>query len=414
MLVGTGGSTFAPSGNHSVTIKEGRLAIAAGSKGTHVNTMFGTVDIPDGSAGILEQKVAGVVRLVNLAGDNITVNVSANGKSKSLSAAIGEELVIAANSVDEEELISTDGVDREPITGAVTVADIGLKSRKSRVDRLMMANKEPLLVCNMGCMTAASKKRWEKVIQSMNGKSAPIAQSTQGRKVSSINRSAAAQNLTSIEPAVLDESVLKPIRFLQSAASSPQNLSIQTLTTKSCSVKHTTSTKVSIESSGILNLKEGEVLIHAAQATVVKSGSSTLSLDPGSVALIRNTAGLLKVVNLYEPKGHSIKAVIGRHALTLASGQEVIVGANDGSVPSELKRDATGRRRIKQVDIAKGSTIMRSEVSLVSLLGRDELLSKLLKSNAPYDRQISKKLIKMAVCVNQVTAGHGAYSTLQP
>jgi hypothetical protein len=75
-----------------------------------------------------------------------------------------------------------------------------------------------------------------------------------------------------------------------------------------------------------------------------------------------------------------------------------------------LKADTVGRRRIRSFDVAPGQSITRSEISLVSLLQNNEVLSKLLNSKNSSDRALAAKLLKMAACIQQVTGGHGSYA----
>lgn len=413
VIVGSGGTAFAPEEDHGIKVREGRLVIAAGDKGTQVRTMFGTVRIPGGSAGILDQKTAGVVRIANLAGDDINVSLTANGKSTALTAASGEELVIATDGVNEEELIATDGVDRQVISGSLTVSDLGLKGSKQKFNRQMMAEKDPLLLCNMGCLTSAGKKRWDKVIQSMNGRATPVAQRPGefGARSKHLNTSQIPK-LPEVPGSATDQ--FTPISFLHPAQPEVAATSVQTLSTRNCTVKHPAGTIIGLEGDNSIDLREGKALISARKQTVVRCGANRLTLDAGSMALVSKSATIFKAVNLYEPRHACLQANLGRHTTKIVSGQEIIVGASDGSLPRELKRDQIGRRHIKQVEAAKGTSILRSEVSLVSLLSQDKLLSVILKSKAPADRQLSHKLIKMAVCVNQVTVSHGAYSAVQP
>ena len=74
-----------------------------------------------------------------------------------------------------------------------------------------------------------------------------------------------------------------------------------------------------------------------------------------------------------------------------------------------LQSDRVGRRRVNGVIAEDGQTLIRSEVSLVSLMQRSVLLRSLIMSKA--DRALTDKLTKTAACFMQVTGGHGSYAS---
>src|SRR6185369_1741679 len=100
-----------------------------------------------------------------------SMSVTKNGETKVMTAAPGEEIVIADESLSDEELIPTDGVDREPIAGAVAVA--GMKVQKHKFDRKMMAQREQLLLCNTGCFTISIRRKLDDMKQDM-GSTNPV------------------------------------------------------------------------------------------------------------------------------------------------------------------------------------------------------------------------------------------------
>jgi hypothetical protein len=92
------------------------------------------------------------------------------------------------------------------------------------------------------------------------------------------------------------------------------------------------------------------------------------------------------------------------------AGQEIIVGPNDGSVDAIIKSDGLARRRVV-TDVQGIYTISRCEFSPLSVLAKNNIVSSLLNSKENTDRALSAKLMKMAACLMQATASHGAYST---
>jgi hypothetical protein len=432
VVVGSGGTTFAPTKTKTILLKEGKMVAVAGKTGTIIETKQGNVHIPADGSTIVEQKQSGVIRVANLSGAKTDVAVTKNGETKIVSAEAGEEVFIADEGLADEELIPVDGVDREPISGAVAIA--GTKVKKVKFDRRMMAEREQLLICNTGCFTVAMRKKIENMKQDM-GADQPLSishRSDSGIKTgaaggtmtrqasapatgsgSSTGSSSASGSATQLGPVstnTVESTDLVPIGFLNSGASAAgAGAGVYTLNTNNAVVKHTGRAKLTMDKE-LINVKNGEMVIDSHKQTIVKAGGYTFTIAPNTIALVSSIGDVVKVTNLYESGTNSIRGLVSGKTVDIAAGQEVLFGPADGSLIRALKGDSIGRRRLRTIDLPNKRAITRCEVSLVSLLTQGDVLSHIRISTKPADRQLTEKLLKMSAVLTTVTASHGAFA----
>ncbi|MBX9724830.1 MAG: hypothetical protein K2X81_25720, partial [Candidatus Obscuribacterales bacterium] len=144
-----------------------------------------------------------------------------------------------------------------------------------------------------------------------------------------------------------------------------------------------------------------------------KSGDFSVSLEPGTVALVQRTDKILKVRNLCENGSHSIHTVVQGHrqfSIDVAAGQEIVLGDSQTEVQSVLAQDNIGRRKVQYFPIGTGHTLARAEVSPVMVMQKSALLTSLLKSTSVDDQSLKGRMMKMAACLMTVTTSHGAYN----
>ncbi|GEM_PF-2788132 len=168
------------------------------------------------------------------------------------------------------------------------------------------------------------------------------------------------------------------------------------------------------ERSGAVALDRGEILVVAQRLSTVQVGGHAVTIDGGAIALVRSFDGVLKVRNLYDRANHGVTVYMDGQCVRLRSGQEVVVGATRGQVARSLHADRVSRRGVRTFDMSTAGRLVRSEVSLVSLLQNSAMLSHLLASEDREDKALVGKITKMAACLQAVTARRGAYSQVTP
>lgn len=437
VVIGAGGSTFASSQNRTLLLKEGKLVTMAGQQGVVVKTVQGEVRISGGTAAMIEQKASGVVSIANLAGGGTDVAVTNGRDTKVLSAQPGEELVVAEAALAEEEYIPVDGIDRTPISGGIAVE--GVRVLKRKFDRQGLASREVLLSCNTGCFTITMRKKFDWMKQDLgntsplvsdrgtqhlkaksNSGESAIKAAVSGKSGIDAGQAPSSSRLKAALPAGNGRQVqaknsdagsgLIPIGFVQpSAMSTGANSGVFTLATGSAQIRQTGHARMVVEQPGVFNLKSGQTLITAAKKTVVNAGAYKVAIDPGTIAMLCREGDVVKIRNLIERSAKSVRVFAGKHVFQLAVGQEALISPNYGATAKALKSEAIGRRRIRALDLADGHSVIRCEVSIVSLIQQTELLNRIFNSKNGHDRAITARLLKMSAVIQQVQMSHGAY-----
>jgi hypothetical protein len=429
---------LAPAEKRSIELKQGKVVAMVGKQPVHVKTNYGSVQIAGNSAAIIQQNANGVVRVANLSGQATDIQVTRNGKVQTMTANAGEELVIADEELADEEMIAIDGVDREPIEGAITMP--GLKVNKSKFDQKMMLEKERLLVCNAGSFFRM-KTKVDKLKQKVNasaqplkhtftppsGPKAPAKPLLKSEATPAAGDGAPMRLLTdgthsvvpyfAIEGLVTatadddDVETLKPVAFAQSSTGGV-NGALRTFSGGTALIKHNGKADFATDNQ-VVNLKSGEILVCADKDTVVKTGACQLNISGGTIALIANEGGIIKVRNLWEMRAGTIREIVGDKFFDVAAGQETIISPDEAHLHQSLERDQIGRRKARMLDIPGGLKLSRSELSMVSLIQNTDMLSVLVNSENSADKALAGKLIKMAAVLTQVTARHGQYMNVK-
>ncbi|MBX9878724.1 MAG: hypothetical protein K2Y22_09735 [Candidatus Obscuribacterales bacterium] len=178
----------------------------------------------------------------------------------------------------------------------------------------------------------------------------------------------------------------------------------------SCNLRHAGNADVRYNANGGIILHSGEVLIHSPHQTVINAGAYTISIDSGSVALITRENNVVKVRALHESHTNAIVITVGNNPLKLSVGQEVILAPNTAHLQAALQKESLGRRHVVDAELPNGHSMSRSEFSHIGLMEQSHVLSKLIQSKSPADKQLADKLVKTAACLMTVTGAHGAYS----
>jgi hypothetical protein len=405
LILGTGGTIFAPTRHNTVVIKEGKLVMMASKEGLKVETVRGDINIPANGTVLVEQNQQGVVRVANLDGTPATLTCKTNNENVEMQAKSGEEVLLGDDESAEEELIPVDGVEREPIEGGI-ISFSGLKAQRYRYDTQEMARKEMLLNCQMGCFSVTIRKR-------IDGVRAALEHSptiSQFKEIPAGSKGASPATSNTYTPIAY---MPKGPAFKQPAVSGNSS-ELQTINTGAALVKHIGQATVTMDMPNLLELKSGEILISILKHTTVHAGEFAISLNPGTIALISHKENVVKVRNLWEAGPHSIKALANNKYLSIAAGQELLLSSDDQVLNKTFRADNIGRRRTHRFELTDVHKAVRSDVAFVTLAHNSSLLANLLRSPLASDKEVRDRIVKMAACVSQLLGKYGQYSQMAP
>jgi hypothetical protein len=158
-----------------------------------------------------------------------------------------------------------------------------------------------------------------------------------------------------------------------------------------------------------LVLKRGEVLVNAVKTTLLNVSGSTVIIEAGAMALISRDNLLTKVRNVWESRAGSVRHIVGTQKIEVCAGQESVVSRDQAALNAVFKHDSVGRRRVRILD-SEGNKISTAEISIISLMTSSPVLSKIALTKDDQNLALTRKMLKMAACIQLVTASHGTYA----
>jgi len=214
------------------------------------------------------------------------------------------------------------------------------------------------------------------------------------------------------QPAV--DGTLEPVVFRPTpSVAAAGGARLRTVKSPTAAIMCSAGTLVCFEDRATVTLTEGEVLISARHDTILSAGDHCkILVTAGSAALASNLGGVLVVRAVYQGAREPVRLFLNGRSLGLSVGEELGVGNSKEDLRQALQNDNIGRRRVKQLAIDGDTQVVRSEVSLVSLLERSGVLTQLRANPDRDNRTLMTKIVKTAACLLQVTSRHGPYSSV--
>lgn len=400
MVVADGGTEFSAQGDasddrevsstqsqadssHRLNLLSGKLLLSAERKPIVLRTVHGDAVVASDTSAVVQQNDKGTVRISNLGGTRTTITLGTGANKSVLVAEPGEELVIANASTDDEELIPSDGVDRDHYV-SMSVSVSSLKVRKNKFNQQQMFEKLTLLRC-----------------QNMQDFK---------RMVRNNSRTAEMMNKDNRNHVPAASNPLSPVAFsFPSSAAVP---SVKSFKLPDGFIKYQSDSHFSTNSeNGIVDLASGDIIVSTNKPTVISTGNATLTIKADGVCLVSKRNGIVKVISLAELNQNSvIVSCDSAKPLALSAGQELVVAPDNTSLIKAIDTDGVARRRMSIIKLKEGEAAS-SEVSLLSLITSHKLLSRLFNSDEATNKNISGKIAKMGVSLSIVTASHGNYAT---
>jgi hypothetical protein len=139
--------------------------------------------------------------------------------------------------------------------------------------------------------------------------------------------------------------------------------------------------------------------------TIVVAGENGIRMDSGAVVQFTATKDSVKVRNLCDTSKNAVQILSGNKTLTLAPGQEAVIGIGKPATAC-MSADRVARRRVHE----HASDLATAEFSLPTLIGESAVMHDLFNQADDQSRALSQKVLKTSVALSSVTAGHGAFA----
>lgn len=213
-------------------------------------------------------------------------------------------------------------------------------------------------------------------------------------------------DFTDAQPKELSKDHLSPVSLMQ-ATRSKSTQALNTLRTTTSTVTQTGGTQMRVNGDNI-ELFRGEILLTTTRTTIVKQGSRQTTIEAGAIVQLKEFENTATVRTLFEDHANSVKSRQGRHALSVAAGAEMLSADSSTKLKDALAQEAIGRRSTKLIDLSD-SKVAISDFSIPSAMLNSKILRMLYQQKDATSQKLNNKILKMAVCLQQVTSHRGPF-----
>lgn len=161
-------------------------------------------------------------------------------------------------------------------------------------------------------------------------------------------------------------------------------------------------------------LAHGELALSATRRATIRAGVHAVDVAPGAVVHVLRDGNVLRVRSLCDTVGKAVHVFVAGKAVCVNVGEELVVGTDDQTVDAAIKADRIGRREVNKYILDDRFHIVKSELPIISLIQKSELLTDMYSKGSQADRSIMERVMKMAAALFHVTGRRGAYSSYAP
>jgi len=210
------------------------------------------------------------------------------------------------------------------------------------------------------------------------------------------------------------KSDLIPVSFVESIA--PLGMSRGQIVTYEHgigSVRHDGQARLTFLESGLVSLQDGEILVASSKQIMVEAGDFTITLAPGTIAVVSRDGGAVSVRTLHDSRGNSTRVYGGGNEIArISAGQEVVTAMDGPALSTAISRIPVGRRRMELRTANGNQMVAHCDVSPLSVIQNSSVLTNLMHSSRNSDRAIVENVLKTAACLQMVSGHHGAYQAV--
>lgn len=376
----------------TVILHTGRMVVDGGKESVTVNTRCAAVLIQPESSALVDVVPGKPVRIMALAGeDNKAARVSLkDGKEVNLNP--GEELIVGDESLSDEDLIPTDGIDRQVVNAGLEIHEKNMVAKE--IFSLPELLEKDLIIAGHVVRLGGY------------GKAAGT-----NRLVNKIAVAAARRDPAfNIQKLAVSERVMRSPVIIASAATAraeSDDPDLASVGAPPVSMLAARGSTFKLNRTGNIDVVDGSAflvlptthVINTPVGKVIARKGSLLSLDSGRTKMrVRACSGM-----------GDVTVVAAGKKVALAIGQEILVADHRPEKSDALPDDGVGRRNVVAHAIDEKFTAVLSDFSIPSMIVANPHLLALRMPVTSEEKKVSDQLIKMSAVLQQVTSKHGPY-----
>ncbi len=371
--------------NGDTILCAGKLVVNTNSKACTVKTRQGDVTISPYSTAMVRVSGEGTVRAISLSGDG-TYTPQAGPQDEFLSSMIhfqqGEELLANNAGLDEEELISTDGIERGEAL-PVSITKTSRVALKRSISLRQFIDKDIMINGSLIHIRGASSKQYKAYVEKLR-------------------KSAYAQP------------PLRSIAYVQSLGTNMRPP--VKLKEKDNLVLSSPNAKFHQLRNNFVRLDSGTIFVQAKDASVIRTRDCTIVLKKGTCVEVRcdslgkSVVRVCSGVNSVTVSPEESPSAFGeRPCWGLNGGEELVISRQPIKEIDVYRLDGVGHRNCVTSKSLRYS-ISHAEFSIPSLLSKQPHLHAILFPGNGDERSAREKVLKTAVAVQMIRGRQGAYS----
>jgi hypothetical protein len=160
-------------------------------------------------------------------------------------------------------------------------------------------------------------------------------------------------------------------------------------------------------SSGVISLRDGELLIQCASPLAVRGPAAEAVAKKGALIDVEAYTGEFRVKSLSGP-GH-LAVQEGEQTLPINPGQELFITKKVIEDSDLTPPDGVGRRRFDKMTLVDGTKAVMSDFSILAFLAAGEHMQALRHSKDSNDHSVAERILKTAAAVQSLTMASGRY-----
>lgn len=399
---GQAGTEFEVTQEKTILLKDGRMLVGAGSEGMTMQVAGEMVTMKPDTVALIESRANKPMRVTVINGNHEDAVTVSKDNQEVARVSKGQEAIIADSPLADEELIPTDGVERQPIGG--TIVKQGLQVKKNTLSVAELEEKDPFLAA---CRKKKEKERLGNVSLNTGSHQAEIAKSNDLMPIAYWHGNLDQSNAYEISSNV-------PMQPGKYQFNGDGDWKLVAFTPMAANIRLGKGSRIEETGNNSYRLVSGTALIEAADEMTVQLGNASIHLTKGATVAVYTDGTTSGVQDLCDLGVGKVFFVADKKYLSLRPGQEAVltVGPSTG-VGHKIAADQLGRRRMKVVPIQEATHLVTSEFSLVDHMNKNHLLKGLRSSPEKHDQKLMNSILKSAAALSlTVDRSHGPYSGL--
>lgn len=399
------GSLYSFDNDSNIKLAQGRMLVIADKEPVNVSAGNLKLVVNSGSSALVASRSADDSRIYVLSSSSTSApgaSVSLAGSSpQSVSLQTGQALIVASHDIQDEELISIDGIEHKPIEGGIA-AQLPKTVALANFSLDQMRNQNLLIACRPLDVHRSNKK--SQMLKNIHEQVAEAAKQQKGI-FSGI----------ATTPTVPTMAAATSILVSTNGNQKSQDNHEMVIANNDRLIIARKSSVYKQDGPDHMVLELGSILVRSNKEMHIKAADQDVLVSKGAVALVSSNSISVKVICVSEKANKSVIVVSQNKVANLLSGQELLLSKKAPALADLYDIHNIGHRNIVSEDLSGSGWVTTSEIYLVDALANHPLL-KAIRQHGQNDmaRKVINEITTTAAALSILGRNAGTYTQGQP